>query len=65
MEDRINNLESLFAQQDSTIAQLNREVFRQQNDIVTLRRQVELLKKKIAKFEPPEEIAGSERPPHW
>lgn len=65
MKERMNQLESLFAQQDKTITQLNAEVFRQQKDIATLRRQVERLEKKIMEIEPPEEIAGSERPPHW
>lgn len=65
MSDRINQLESLFAQQDNTIAQLNSEVFRQQQDIAALCQRIKRLEKKMEELELPKEIAENERPPHW
>lgn len=65
MEERINKLEELLIQQDNTIAELNHEVFRQQQDITVLRRRIELLETKIAEIKPSDEIAGNEKPPHW
>jgi uncharacterized coiled-coil protein SlyX len=65
MEDRINQLEALTALQDDTIAALNTEIFRQQQDMAILQRRIETLEKKIAQLTQPDEIAGNERPPHW
>ncbi len=65
MEERINQLESLTALQDNTLAQLNNEVFRQQQDIARLRQRIEALEKKLEQIDQPDEIAGNERPPHW
>lgn len=65
MEQRINQLESLAAIQDNTIAQLNKELFRQQQDIVRLQHRLEILEKKLEELMQPEEIAGNEKPPHW
>jgi uncharacterized coiled-coil protein SlyX len=65
MEERINQLESLAALQDETIAALNTELFRQQQDLAGLQRRIETLEKKIKQFEQPDETAGNERPPHW
>ena len=65
MEDRINQLEALAALQDDTIAALNAEIFRQQQDMVGLQRRIEALEQKLEQLTPADEIAGNERPPHW
>jgi len=65
MEDRINQLETLTALQDETIAALNAEIFRQQQDMAGLQRRIETLEKKMGQLAQPNEIAGNERPPHW
>ena len=65
MEDRINRLESLAALQDDTIAALNAEIFRQQQDLSDLQRRIETLEKKMEQLAQSGEIAGNERPPHW
>ncbi len=65
MEDRINQLESLATLQDNTIAQLNTEVYRQQQAIGRLQRRIEALEHKLKELEQPDEIAQNEKPPHW
>ena len=65
MEDRINQLETLTAMQGETIAALNAEIFRQQQDMAGLQRRIETLEKKMEQLSQPGEIAGNERPPHW
>ena len=65
MEERINQLESLTALQDKTISDLNTEVFRQQQDIAGLRIRISKLEEKLEQLQPPDEIAGNEKPPHW
>jgi len=65
MEERVDQLESLMALQDDTIAALNTEVFRQQQDIAVLQRRITALEKKLEELEEPDEIAGNEKPPHW
>jgi len=65
MEDRINQLETLAALQDETIAALNTELFRQQRDMAGLQHRIEMLEKKMGQLTQPDEIAGNERPPHW
>ncbi len=65
MEERIIKLETLSAMQDETIATLNHELFRQQQDILQLRRQIEALEQKLAEFAPGDEIGGNEKPPHY
>jgi uncharacterized coiled-coil protein SlyX len=65
MEERINQLETLAALQDETIAALNAELFRQQRDLAGLQRRIETLEKKVGQLAQPGEISGNERPPHW
>ncbi len=65
MKERIIQLETLSALQDQSIASLNTEIFRQQQDATKLRQRIEQLEQKIADIQGPEEIAGSERPPHY
>jgi uncharacterized coiled-coil protein SlyX len=65
MEKRIIQLETISAMQDEAIASLNTEIFRQQQDAEKLRQRIELLEKKIADMQHPEEIGGNERPPHY
>lgn len=65
MNDRISHLECLAEQQDRTIAQLNQEMFRQQQDIAGLRLRLEALEKKIGELEAPAPAGGDEKPPHW
>ena len=65
MQNRLTKLESLFALQDQTIAELNHELFRQQQEISRLKQHVAVLAEKLSSFESPEEIAGNEKPPHY
>lgn len=65
MEERINQLESLTALQDNTIAELNTEVFRQQQDIRRLQQRIEAIEKKLEQLKEASDIAGQEKPPHW
>lgn len=65
MEERIIQLETLFALQDQTIQSLNEEVFRQHNDISHLRNQLKELERKILEQGDAEQIGGNERPPHY
>jgi uncharacterized coiled-coil protein SlyX len=65
MEKRVVQLESLVALQEKTLGDLSREVFCQQQDIVRLCRRLDDLEKKLEDVRDPEEIAGSERPPHY
>jgi len=65
MEERIIKLETLAALQDETISTLNEELFRQQQDTSRLMRQIKALEKKVGELEPSEQMAGSERPPHY
>ena len=65
MEDRINQLESLSALQDRTIAQMNGEIFRQQRQIALLQQRLLAMEKRVKQFEQPEPTGGNEKPPHW
>jgi len=65
MDERINQLESLTALQDDTIAALNTELFRQQQDLAGLLQRIEILEQKLEQLAPGDDIAGNERPPHW
>lgn len=65
MEKRIIQLESIAALQDETVARLNEELFRQQQDITRLQRRIEALEQKMADLAEPDPIAGNERPPHY
>lgn len=65
MEERIIQLETLSALQDETIATLNQELFRQQQDTLRLTRRLEALENKLAEFDQPNEIGGNEKPPHY
>lgn len=65
MEERIIQLETLFALQEQTIQSLNEEIFRQQKDISRLRNRLDELEKKIGELGDAEQIAGNERPPHY
>lgn len=65
MQERIIQLENLAALQDQTISELNKEVFRQQQDISRLQRRIEIIDKKLTDLKEPDEIGGNERPPHY
>ncbi len=65
MEERINHLESLSIMQDQTIAGLNKEIFRQQQDLARLQRRMAAIENKLVELNDPEPIAGNERPPHY
>ena len=65
MEKRVIQLESLATLQERTLDELNREIFRQQQDIVRLCRRLDDLEKKLSEFQAGEEIGGNERPPHY
>ncbi len=58
-------LETLSALQDDTIAALNQEIFRQQQDVIQLTRRIAALEKKISELDQPNEIGGNEKPPHY
>ena len=65
MNERINQLESLSAMQDKTIASLNQEIFRQQQDINRFQQRLERLENKLEEQRQPQEFSGNERPPHY
>jgi uncharacterized coiled-coil protein SlyX len=65
MEKRIIQLETLSALQDETIAALNQEIFRQQQDLTRLQRRLSALEKKIEDVSQPGQIGGNEKPPHY
>ncbi len=65
MEERMIQLETLAALQDETIAQLNRELFRQQQDVSRLMKRLETLEQKMKDVQQPEQVVGNERPPHY
>ena len=69
MEKRIENLEMLSMEQENTIETLNREVHRQQQQILALEIQLKYLKEKIdsiIKEEPlSAEIVEDAPPPHY
>jgi len=69
MESRIENLEMLSMEQESTIETLNREVLRQQQQIHTLEIQLNYLKEKIDSISKEEslspEIVEEAPPPHY
>ena len=69
MEKRIENLEMLSMEQENTIETLNREVHRQQQQILALEIQLKYLKEKIdsiSKEEPlSTEIVEDAPPPHY
>ncbi len=65
MEERIIQLETLSALQDKTIGTLNKEIFRQQQDIARLQRRIEAFEQKMNELGGSEPISGNERPPHY
>jgi SlyX protein len=65
MQERIIKLESLAAMQDETLGKLNEELFRQQQDITLLKRQLETLEQRLAELGDPDPFGGNERPPHY
>jgi uncharacterized coiled-coil protein SlyX len=66
MEERIIQLETLLTLQDATIAGLNTEIYRQQQDLSALQRRLETLENKLQDVQSKEEeIGGNERPPHY
>ncbi len=65
MDERINKLETLSAMQDKIVADLNQEIFKQQQDMARLQRRIDALEKKMAERAAPEQIAGNEKPPHY
>jgi uncharacterized coiled-coil protein SlyX len=65
MQERIIKLETLAALQDETIGQLNKELFRQQQDIARLQQRIKAIEQKMAELGDPDPVAESERPPHY
>lgn len=63
MNDRLTRLEELFSNQAHTIEQMSREMFEQQREISSLKRQVAELKDRLEQAG--SEIGGNERPPHY
>ncbi len=65
MEKQIIQLETLSAMQDETIASLNREIFRQQQDLTMLGKRLARLEEKLEKMQGSAEMTFEERPPHY
>ncbi|NVN90847.1 MAG: SlyX family protein [Desulfuromonadales bacterium] len=67
MEERITELELRFMQQERTIQELNETVFRQEQSITRLERQLQLLSEQFRSFEPAGtlDLVEDERPPHY
>ena len=65
MEKRLIQLETLSALQDETIGKLNKEIFRQQQDLARLQRRIIAIEQKMTELGDPEPVGGNERPPHY
>lgn len=67
MEERITELELRFMQQERMIQELNETVFRQEQVITRLERQVRVLVDQLRSFAPSSifDQEGDERPPHY
>ena len=65
MDERIVNLETLVAMQDETIANMSKEIYRQQQDLQRMAVRVELLEQKVKELKESPEIGGHEKPPHY
>ena len=68
MEKRIENLEILSMEQENTVETLNREVHRQQQQILALETQIKYLKEQIESINKEEVLAPEEEeapPPHY
>jgi len=67
MEERITELELRFMQQERTIQELNETVFRQEQIISRLERQMRLLSEQFRAFDPAtiRDLDEEERPPHY
>jgi SlyX protein len=67
MEERITELELRFMQQERSIQELNETVFRQEQVISRLERQVRLMVDQLRSFAPSSifDQEGDERPPHY
>lgn len=65
MEERIIKLETLSAMQDETVETLNKELYRQQQEIARLLRRIETLEKRFAQLGEAGESGGNEKPPHY
>lgn len=67
MEERITDLELRYMQQERIIQELNETVFRQEQILSRLERQVNLLSEQLRSFAPSSMIGQDvdERPPHY
>ena len=67
MEERITELELRFMQQERIIQELNETVFRQEQAITRLERQLRLMGEQLRSFAPASVIDqdADERPPHY
>ncbi|MGE4488134.1 MAG: SlyX family protein [Kiritimatiellales bacterium] len=65
MEDRLTKLEILYSEQSKMLEDLSAELYQQQKEVRLLTRRLELAEEKLAAFEEPSSIRGSERPPHY
>jgi uncharacterized coiled-coil protein SlyX len=65
MEDRIIQLEILIAMQDQTLAELNKEIYLQQQAIQKQEIRLRLLEQKLEETKEAPEMGGNEKPPHW
>jgi SlyX protein len=65
-EARITRLETLAAEQDRAVNELSAEVFRQQQELTGLRRELEQLRQKLEEgSKTASGPAEAERPPHY
>ena len=66
MESRLNELESKISLAEDLLDELNRTVFRQQQQIERLQQEVRALRQQLQEAAPPEPGSpGSEIPPHY
>jgi uncharacterized coiled-coil protein SlyX len=63
MDERLTRLEELYANQTLTLEQMSQEMFAQQQEIISLQRQLKILAEKMEASGA--EIGGNERPPHY
>ena len=66
MEDRLENLESKMMSAEDQIDELNRTVWRQQQELDVLRQQLRQIAQQVKAMQEANPLPpGQEMPPHW